>query len=112
MREDAMVRRACGIVVGIAALIAALPAAAQPYPSRPVRLVVPYAGAPRGTPQEIVVRLHGEINKLLDLPDVKTKLLAAGADVRTISIDEFAAFTRWESEKFYAIIKDGGLKPG
>ena len=67
--------------------------------------------APRGTPQEIVARLHAEINKLLDLPDVKAKLLAAGADVRTISIEEFAAFTKAESAKFLRIIQEGGLKP-
>lgn len=68
--------------------------------------------APRGTPREIVVRLHAEINRLLALPEVRSKLLEAGADVRTISIEEFAAFVRVESEKFRRIIGDAGLKPG
>ena len=31
--------------------------------------------APRGTPREIVVRLHAEINKTLMLPEVRSKLL-------------------------------------
>jgi tripartite-type tricarboxylate transporter receptor subunit TctC len=68
--------------------------------------------APRGTPQAIVARLHKEINGILAQPEVKAKLLAAGADVRTISIEEFAAFTRAESEKFLRIIKAADLKPG
>ena len=67
--------------------------------------------APRGTPQEIVVRLHGEINKILNRPDVKAKLLDIGADVSAISIDAFAAFAKSESTKFLRIIKDAGLKP-
>ena len=68
--------------------------------------------APRGTPQEVVARLHTEINRLLNQPEVKAKLLAAGADVRAISIEEFAAFSRSESTKFLQIIKDANLKPG
>lgn len=67
--------------------------------------------APRGTPPEIVKRLHAEINKLLAQPEIRSKLLAAGAEVQTISIDQFAAFTKAESTKFLRIITDGGLKP-
>lgn len=67
--------------------------------------------APRGTPREVVTRLHAEINKALVQQDVRAKLLAAGAEVTTISIDEFAAFTKAESAKFLRIINDAGLKP-
>ena len=67
--------------------------------------------APRGTPPTIVARLHAEINKTLLLPEVKSKLLEAGAEVTTISIDEFAAFAKSESAKFLRIIKDANLKP-
>jgi tripartite-type tricarboxylate transporter receptor subunit TctC len=67
--------------------------------------------APRGTPKDVVVRLHTEINTILMLPDVQAKLLAIGADVRTISIDEFTAFAKGESAKFLRIIQEGGLKP-
>jgi tripartite-type tricarboxylate transporter receptor subunit TctC len=67
--------------------------------------------APRGTPRAIVTRLHAEINKALLLPDVQAKLLEAGAEVTTISTDEFAAFTKGESTKFARIINDGNLRP-
>ncbi len=68
--------------------------------------------APRGTPPAIVAKLHAEINKTLLLPEVQSKLLEAGADVATISIDEFATFVKAESAKFLRIIKDADLKPG
>lgn len=67
--------------------------------------------APRATPREIVVRLHTEINKLLVQPEIRSKLLEAGAEVTTISIDEFTAFTKAESAKFLRIIQEGSLKP-
>jgi tripartite-type tricarboxylate transporter receptor subunit TctC len=67
--------------------------------------------APRGTPRAIVTRLHAEINKALLLPDVQSKLLEAGAEVTTISTDEFAAFVKAESTKFLRIIRDANLKP-
>jgi tripartite-type tricarboxylate transporter receptor subunit TctC len=67
--------------------------------------------APRGTPKEIVDRLNTEINKILAQPDIKAKLLEAGADVRTGSVEQFAQFTRSESEKYLQIIKQSGVKP-
>lgn len=67
--------------------------------------------APRGTPKEIVERLHREINKILVEPDVEAKLRDAGADVSPITIDQFAAFVHAESGKFEQIIKEAGLKP-
>ena len=66
--------------------------------------------APRGTPTEIVARLNGEINRILLQPDVKAKLLEAGADVRPLSVDQFAQFVTTEVTKFALIINDTGLK--
>lgn len=65
--------------------------------------------APGGTPAEIVGKLNAEINKQLNDPEVKAKLLAQGAEPRPLSVTEFAAFTRAEGEKFASIIKEIGL---
>lgn len=65
--------------------------------------------APGGTPADIVAKLNTEINKQLNDPDVKAKLLAQGAEPRPLSVAEFAAFTRAEGEKFAGIIKEIGL---
>ena len=66
--------------------------------------------APKGTPKEIVARLHTEINKILVQPDTKARLLEAGADVAPMSADQFAAFVKAESEKFAELIREGGIK--
>jgi tripartite-type tricarboxylate transporter receptor subunit TctC len=66
---------------------------------------------PRNTPKDIAEKLNVEINKILAQPEVKAKLLEAGADVRSGSVEQFAAFTRSESEKYLQIIKESGVKP-
>ena len=66
--------------------------------------------APKDTPKEIVQRLNTEINRIILDPEVKPKLVDAGADVTPLSIEQFAAFTKAESDKFTAIIKEAGIK--
>ncbi len=67
--------------------------------------------APHGTPPAVVQRLNTELNRILVQPDVKARLLDAGADVKPMAVDQFAAFVKAESEKFLRIIKDSNLKP-
>jgi tripartite-type tricarboxylate transporter receptor subunit TctC len=67
--------------------------------------------APRGISPQIVARLNAEINKILGQPDVKAKLLEAGADVMPMAVDQFGSFVKSESEKFLQIIKEADLKP-
>jgi len=67
--------------------------------------------APRGTPSDVVARLNAEINRILAEPDVKQKLLDAGADVSPMALDQFASFVKQEGAKFQGIIKDANLTP-
>jgi tripartite-type tricarboxylate transporter receptor subunit TctC len=67
--------------------------------------------APRGTAPEVVKRLNSELNRILVQPDVKARLLDAGADVMPMEVDQFAAFVKAESAKFLQIIRDSNLKP-
>lgn len=67
--------------------------------------------APRGTPSEVVARLNTEINRILMEPDVKAKLVDAGAEITPMSVGQFEAFVKTEVVKFAAIIKDAGIKP-
>jgi tripartite-type tricarboxylate transporter receptor subunit TctC len=67
--------------------------------------------APRGTPREVVARLNAELNRILQEPDVKAKLVDAGAEVTPGTVEEFEAFVKAEVVKFAAIIKDAGIKP-
>ena len=67
--------------------------------------------APKGTPAEVVARLNTEINKILADPDIRQKLLNAGANVEAMSIEKFAAFVNAERGKYEHIIKVTGVKP-
>jgi len=67
--------------------------------------------APRATPKEVVERLNAEINKIVTQPDVRAKLRDDGADVTPLSVDQFGAFVKAESEKYLQIIKQSGVKP-
>ncbi len=67
--------------------------------------------APRATPKEVVARLNAEINKVVTQPDIRAKLRDDGADVNPLSVDQFTAYVKAESEKYLNIIKQSGVKP-
>jgi len=50
--------------------------------------------APKGTPAEIVGRLHGEITRALKLPEVQSRFLASGNDVVATNPEQFGALLR------------------
>jgi tripartite-type tricarboxylate transporter receptor subunit TctC len=66
--------------------------------------------APRGTPKELAIELNTEINKILQQPDIKTRLENDGAEVRILSIDQFAGFVSAEIDKYQEIIKAADIK--
>jgi tripartite-type tricarboxylate transporter receptor subunit TctC len=65
--------------------------------------------APRGTPPTIVARLNSEINKVLNDPDTKQRLVESGAEVEPMPVDQFRAFVDAESAKYARIIKETGV---
>ena len=66
---------------------------------------------PRGTPADIVKRLHAETIKALTLPDVEERLLKAGLQPVGSAPDEFARVIRAEIEQFSKLAKDLGIEP-
>jgi len=66
---------------------------------------------PRGLPMNLATRLNTAINKVILEPDVKSRLEQTGAQLSAMSIDQFSAFVRADSEKYQAIIKAANLKP-
>ena len=66
--------------------------------------------APAGTPPEIVKRLNAEIVKILNLPDVKEKLFALGAEPVGDTPEQFAAFVKSEVAKWSDVVKKSGAK--
>jgi len=67
--------------------------------------------APRGTPAEIVDRLHGEISAGLTDPKVKARLSSMGLPTLALSKADFEKLIADETEKWGRVVKSAGLKP-
>ena len=66
--------------------------------------------APAGTPKAIIDQLHGEIVKMVKLPDAQKLLDDLGFEVVANSPTEFAARIKVELEKWGKIIRDAKIK--
>ena len=66
---------------------------------------------PAGVPQGIVLKLNGEIAKILKRPDVQAKLVAQGAVIGGGTSQEFAAFIKAEIAKWGKVIRDANVRP-
>ena len=65
---------------------------------------------PAGTPKAIVDRLHGQVVKMMALPDVKSRVEGLGFDIIASSPAEFAAQVKVEVEKWTKVVKAAGIK--
>ena len=65
--------------------------------------------APHGTPKPILGTLHKDIAAILQMPDVKQRLIATGADPVGSTPEQFRAFLKSETTKWAKVIKDAGL---
>ena len=66
--------------------------------------------APAGTPPEIVKKLHTSVTAILATPEMKEKLIAAGAEVLPQSPEQFGAFIRNEKARWAKVVKESGAK--
>lgn len=67
--------------------------------------------APAKTPPAVLAELSGEIARILQLPDVKERLLALGAEPAPTTPGGFDAHIRAEVTKYRKIVQDAGIKP-
>jgi tripartite-type tricarboxylate transporter receptor subunit TctC len=65
---------------------------------------------PAGTPREIIDLLHREIVAILDLPDVKAKILAIGLEPATTTPEQFAQSFRQAVATWTKLADDAKLK--
>lgn len=63
-----------------------------------------------GTPKPIVNKLHAEITKALNLPDVRERLAATGSEPGDLTPERFGAFIRNEIVKWSKVVKESGAK--
>jgi tripartite-type tricarboxylate transporter receptor subunit TctC len=67
--------------------------------------------APAGTPQPILSKVSEDIAKVLQMPDVKEKLLAQGSIPAPTKPAEFDAINKADTERYGKILKDAGITP-
>lgn len=65
---------------------------------------------PAGTPQAVIARLNGEINKIVQQPDVRDRLTAQGAEIIGGTPREFADYIQREIPKWAKVIRESGAK--
>lgn len=65
---------------------------------------------PAGTPKEIVARYNTELVRILRLPEVRAKLADLGLQAVGNSIEEFAAISKAEYDKWGKIAKDNNIR--
>ncbi|WP_457280463.1 Bug family tripartite tricarboxylate transporter substrate binding protein [Polaromonas sp. P5_D5] len=67
--------------------------------------------APAKTPRDIVNRLHDEVIKALNTPEVKERFAALGADTWTLSPEQFDTYIKDEIKSNAVLVKAAGLQP-
>lgn len=65
---------------------------------------------PAGTPQAVLDRLSTELLRIIQSPDIKSRLASQGAEVATMTPAEFAPFFERERAKWAKVVADGNVK--
>lgn len=75
--------------------------------------VMPWLGivAPAGTPQPVIARLHAEIVRAMDTPEVREQFRQRGLPLVLNSPAEFGPFIAQETARWLKVVKSAGIKP-
>lgn len=66
--------------------------------------------APAKTPRQIVMLIGGELQRVMALPDIAEKLMAAGFEARTGTPEAFAELMKTETAKWARVVSAAGIK--
>ena len=66
--------------------------------------------APARTPRPIVNQIHAEVVKVLNMPDVRERLVAVGSDPVGSTPDEFLAHVKLELARWGKLIRDNNIR--
>ncbi|SNS11688.1 Tripartite-type tricarboxylate transporter, receptor component TctC [Noviherbaspirillum humi] len=67
--------------------------------------------APAKTPPEVVQRLNSEVQKILRMPDIKTRFSTLGAEPQPMDSAQFNTFIKSEVTSLGNLVKNAGIKP-
>jgi tripartite-type tricarboxylate transporter receptor subunit TctC len=65
--------------------------------------------APAGTPKDVIAKINGELVRLVNTPEVRTRMAQEGADPVGSTPDAFAERVKSEITKWTKVIKDSGM---
>ena len=63
-----------------------------------------------GTPKEIVARINAEVNSIMAMPDMKSRIVEQGFMPVTMDVGETEKFVSADVERWGKIIRDGNIK--
>jgi tripartite-type tricarboxylate transporter receptor subunit TctC len=66
--------------------------------------------APAGTPSEVISKIQSDTAKVLQMPEVRERLAAMGADPSGETPAELAARIRAESERWGEVVRRANIK--
>lgn len=66
--------------------------------------------APAGTPASVIARMNAEVNRVLQMPDVREKIRSEGGDALGGTPEAFAALIKADIVKWGLIVKESGAK--
>jgi tripartite-type tricarboxylate transporter receptor subunit TctC len=66
--------------------------------------------APAGTPEAVIQRINTELNKALQQPDMREKILASGAGVLGGSPQEMGALYTSDRQRLAPVVRDSGTR--
>ncbi len=67
--------------------------------------------APTGTPEAVITRLNTELQRILQLNDIKERFASLGVEAKSSSQAEFSALIKSELARYAKLIKDIGITP-
>jgi len=65
---------------------------------------------PAGVPRDIIGRLHGELAKILNLPDVRERLANLGFELVGSTPEEFAALLKSDIARMEKVVRGAGIR--
>ena len=66
--------------------------------------------APAGTPKDVVNKLSDAFKAVMNQPDIKSRMVAQGADPAFLGSDDFAQFLSTEMPRWAAVVQNSGAK--
>jgi len=66
--------------------------------------------APPGTPRDVVSKINADFIRVLNMPEIREKLSAQGAEVRVNTPEAFTVFLRDETARWAKVVSANGVK--